>query len=160
MRCRRFLWLSAFALVANLAAADFACPVTAKPDPVFVPPAPYEPNTDPGYFWYGTNELWTDLPDDGIWHGLPYAKDEGFGNKLFLWQQGYDGLREPQPDIIVVLRRLDGKAPLAHMRGGTNALFPGANAMLIGVTFPTLGCWEVTSYYAGHTLTFVLSIRP
>jgi hypothetical protein len=36
------------------------CPVTAPPEPRFVPPKPsrtYGPN--PGEFWYGTNGLWS-----------------------------------------------------------------------------------------------------
>jgi hypothetical protein len=143
----------------TLAAAEFTCPVTKPQSPPFVAPAPYEPNAPDTDFWYGTSQLWTGLPLDGIWAGLPYTKNEGYGNKLFLWEAGYDGLRDPQPDIIVVTRRLDKKAPLWSHRSGTNALFPGANAMLTGVNFPTLGCWEVSAYHAGHTLTFVLSIH-
>lgn len=148
----------------NLRAADFTCPVTPAPDPPFVPPAPYAPvmkDADPqGSFWFGTNALWTALPADGVWAGLPFTKNEGYGNKLFLWKAGYDPLRELQPDIIVVTRRLDAKAPLWSRRGGTNAMFPGGPAMLTGVNFPSTGCWEVNAWHAGHTLTFVLSIQP
>jgi hypothetical protein len=118
-------------------------------------------DADPqGAFWFGTNELWTALPVDGVWEGLPFTENEGYGNKLFLWQVGYDpqtGFEEP--DIIVVTRRLDATAPLWSKRGGTFALFPGAPAMLIGVNFPSVGCWEVNAWHAGHTLTFVLSIQ-
>ena len=140
-------------------AADKPCPVTTPPNPPFVPPAPFEPNAGKGSFWYGTPSLWGNLQADGVWRALPHD-DKGYSNKLFLWQQDYDWRKEPQPDIIVVLRRLDAEAPLVNMRGGTHAIFDGTASMLIGVTVPTVGCWEVTSYHDGHTLAFVVSVQP
>lgn len=148
------------AVLPNLAAAEFSCPVTIPPDPPFVAPAPYPPNASPGRFWHGTNDLWTELPADGVERALPYNKDEGYSNKLPLWKQGYDGTKEPQPDIIVVVKRLDRTAPLVSSRGGTNAFADGNWTMLTGVTYPAAGCWEVTAAHAGHTLRFVLSIQP
>ena len=106
-----------------------------------------------------TGSLWTQLPNEGVWRGLPRRDNGGYFNKLFLWQQGYNGRSEPEPDIIVVLRRLDVTAPLVSQRGGTNAFFDNTWAMLTGVLFPTQGCWEVTTYHDGQTLTFVLSIQ-
>jgi hypothetical protein len=164
VKTRLFLWLSALilpALVPNLVAADTAntCPVTTAPNPPFVPPAPYPPNAGQGAFWHGTPGLWTNLGVEGIWRALP-RRENGYFNKLFLWQQGYDWRKEPQPDIIVVVRRLDAEAPLVSSRGGTNAIMGKDSAMLTGVTFPTEGCWEVTSYHEGHTLTFVVSVQP
>jgi hypothetical protein len=163
VQIRRLLWLPVFvfaALVTNLAAAGFTCPVTTPPGPRFVPSAPYAANADERSFWYGTTDLWTLLPVTGVERALPYTKSEGYSNKLFLWKQGYEGTKEPQPDIIVVVKRLDATMPLTSSRGGTNAFFDGNWAMLTGVTYPTAGCWEVTSYHAGHTLTFVVSVQP
>jgi hypothetical protein len=158
----RFLWVSAVvlaSLVPTLAAADYSCPVTTASEPPFVPSAPYEPNAPAGEFWYGTNALWAMLPINGVWSGLP-SENGGYTNKLPLWKQGYDGTKEPQPDIILVLKRLDAKAPLVSSRGGTNAFADGVWTMLTGIDFPTAGCWEVTAANGGHTLTFVLSIQP
>jgi hypothetical protein len=170
MRLRLFLWLPVFtlaALVTDLAAAadrEYTCPVTNPPNPSFVPPAPYRPNAGARGFWYGNNALWTQLPVEGVWRGLP-RDNEGYFNKLFLWQQGFDWRKEPKPDIIVILRRLDVQVPLVSSRGGTVALsgtsgIYDTSAMLTGVLFPTEGCWEVTGYHEGHVLTFVLSIEP
>ena len=49
------------------------CPVT-KPyqTSLFVPPLPYAPKAPLGYFWFGTNRLWTMLPVNGTWEGLPH----------------------------------------------------------------------------------------
>jgi hypothetical protein len=147
------------ALVPDLT-VEAACPVTIPSNPPFVPPAPYQPNAAKGRFWYGTNALWAQLPIDGVWRGLPRRESGRYFNKLFLWEPGYDGRTEPQPDIVVVLKRLDTTMPLVSARGGTNAYFDSSWAMLTGVLFPTEGCWEITSSHAGHTLTFVLSIQP
>jgi len=32
--------------------------------------------------------------------------------------------------------------------------------MLVGVDIPTIGCWEITGRYAGHTLSFVVWVAP
>jgi hypothetical protein len=163
MRIRRLPWLSLFLLVAlapNLPAADYNCPVTTPQNPPFVPPAPYEPNASEGRFWYGTNALWTQLPADGVERALPYDKDEGYSNKLPLWEQGNNGTKEPRPDIIVVVKRLDAKASLVSSRGGSNVFADGAWTLLTGVTYATTGCFEVTAAHDGHMLTFILSIQP
>jgi hypothetical protein len=135
------------------------CPITTVPATPFVPPIPYRPTAAPDSFWFGTNGLWTSLGVQGVWHSPP-RRDDGYFNKLFLWQEGYDVQKEPKPEIVVILRRLDSDAPLVVSRGGTNAHFGGTWAMLTGVTFPTEGCWEITTYHAGHLLTFVGSVQP
>jgi hypothetical protein len=155
-----FRFLCVAVLVAtDLVAAD-NCPVTKPPSSPFIPPAPYTANTDPGRFWFGDQDLWTNLPANGIWHGLPYHANEGYFNKLFLWKPGFDGRKEEQPDITVVVRRLDANAPLVTSRYGTNAFIAPMWAMLTGVNFPTHGCWEVTASNEGHKLTFVVSVQP
>ena len=154
MRLRRLLCSAVFvfALVANAMLAADTCSVTTPPNPSFGPPAPYPPNASQSSFWYGTPGLWANLPNDGVWHGLL--------TKLFLWQQRYDWRKEEWPDIIVVLRRVDVKAPLVSSRGGTNAFIERASVMLTGFAFPSTGCWEITSYHDGHMLSFVASVQP
>ncbi|HEV1288294.1 MAG TPA: hypothetical protein VNU44_23420 [Bryobacteraceae bacterium] len=153
----RFLFVAAL-IVPNLLAQK-SCPVTKPPNPAFIPPAPYQVNAGLDAFWYGDKDLWTVLPVDGSRNGLPYRKNEGYSNKLFLWKQGYDGVKEPEPDITVVVRPLLGQPPTATSHYGTNAFFDHTWQMLTGVTFPATGCWEVTASNAGHKLTFVLSIQ-
>ena len=159
MEFRRFLWAAVFILAAipNLTAAE-ACPVTTPPNPPFVPQAPYNPNAGPKAFWFGTNAFWTRLYADGLWHGS--RNEMGYTGKLFLWEPGYNGPREPQPDLIVVLRRLDANAPLVSIRNGTNAFFDGTWQLLTGIDIPTEGCWELTAHHAGKILSFVVSIQP
>jgi hypothetical protein len=153
-----------FLCVAGLLASNLlgqkSCPVTKPFDPPFIPPAPYVANADPGMFWHGDKDLWTLLPVNGMWHALPYRENEGYFNKLFLWKPGFDGRKEEQPDITVVVRPLDGHAPPVTSRYGTNAFIDPRWAMLTGLTFPAAGCWEVTASNGGHKLTFVVSVQP
>ena len=79
------------------------CAVT-SPDETFVPPDPYPSHAADGAFWHGNRDLWTQLSNEGIWRGLPHG-DDGYSNKLFLWQQGYDWRKEPKPEIVLILRR-------------------------------------------------------
>lgn len=141
-----------------LIAAQPSCPVTTRPNPPFVPPAPFRPILLNGAFWYGTDTLWTKLPASGTWR--LDRRDGVYGNKLFLWRQGYDALKEPRPEITVVVKRLDADTPIVRSRGGTSAKLDGSWAMLTGIGFSTGGCWEITASNDGYSLTFVLLIKP
>ena len=61
------------------------------------------------------------------------------------------------PDLTVTGRRLDAPAPPLLVSPPTNADAPGLGpSMLVGVNFPTLGCWKISGTYKGHTLSFVI----
>jgi hypothetical protein len=140
------------------------CPISKSPVRPFVPPSPYPAKTSPHSFWFGTVKLWTSLPTDGTWRGLPHytPDDPTFRQKLLFWRKGYNWRTESPPRLIVRGRRLDASAP--------PLAFDGANAgwqddkehpfMVTGVNFPTLGCWEVTADYHGDKLTFVVWVAP
>ena len=137
------------------------CPVRRAPSPPFVPPAPYPAATGPGAFWFGTQKLWTNLPVDGTWKGLPHyrPKDSAFRNKLFWWHEGYDWRAENLPELTVTGRRLDSPAPpLATDKHANNGWTndPHHPFMVAGVFIPTLGCWEITGDYKGDKLSYVV----
>jgi hypothetical protein len=136
------------------------CPVTRPPDPPFTPPAPY-PQSAPGEdFWYGTDSLWTAVPQNGAWSALPY-NPEGFTQKVFWWRKGYSWTEEPEPQLAVTGQRLDAPAPPLNVSKATNAFSEGiGSAMLVGVDFPTSGCWEVTGHYRDVVLSFVVWVGP
>ena len=48
--------------------------------------------------------------------------------------------------------------PEVEIRNATNADFEGTGAMLVGVDFPTLGCWQVTAHYLEAALTFIVNV--
>jgi hypothetical protein len=136
------------------------CHVTQPQTPRLVPPEPY-PETDPsGGFWYGTNELWTDLQPDGRWYSLPKS-EAGYGNKLAFWREGYSQTKEPEPEITLSARQLDGDAIVEPVVYGTNAYHPDyGQFMMTGIELPTLGCWEITAEYRDATLSFVVWVTP
>jgi hypothetical protein len=137
------------------------CPITVPQDPPFTAPEPYSANSPfDSYFWYGSNSLWTDLPRDGIWYGLPH-NTAGYTQKVFWWREGYVWNEEPEPQLIVSGERLDAAAPRLIASEATNA-YAGdiGSAMLVGVDLPTLGCWKITGSYVDAELSFVVWVAP
>jgi hypothetical protein len=136
------------------------CPVT-KPyqTSLFVPPFPYPAKAPVGWFWFGTDRLWTQLPANGIWSGLGHSTpdDPTFGQKLAFGRQDYDALKEPRPKLRVTGRRLDAPAPPLVSAKATNGWVQRNQPFMVtGVNLPTLGCWEITAHYEDDELTFVV----
>src|SRR5512134_1755129 len=136
------------------------CPVTVPQTPPFIPPSPYDSLGFKDEFWYGSNSLWTALRQDGVWRALPH-NPEGYTQKVFWWRDGYIWNEEPQPELIVTGKRLDASAPPLIVSRATNAYASDiGSAMLVGVDFPTLGCWKITGQYQAAELSFVVWVAP
>ena len=137
------------------------CPVTLPEKATFEAPEPYSTNVPwDGFFWYGSDELWTVLRTDGVWAGLP-LNPEGYTQKIMWWSDQYVLQDELQPALVVTGKRLDVEAPPLKFHGATNAFADDiGDAMLIGVDFPMLGCWEITGQYKETELSFVVWIAP
>ncbi|MEO8395339.1 MAG: hypothetical protein ABI700_20255 [Chloroflexota bacterium] len=137
------------------------CLITLAPNTPFIAPAPNSPFAPrAGDSWIGSASLWTVLPDSGIWSGLP-LNPEGYSQKVMWWRQGYSWTDEPKPALTVTGRRLDESAPPLNVSNATNAFAEDIqSAMLVGVDFPTLGCWEITGHYADSELSFVVWVAP
>jgi hypothetical protein len=74
------------------------------------------------------------------------------------WRQGYDWRKQPTPKLKIMGRRLDSQAPPLDV-DGPNAVGvsgPPGNYMMVGLTFPTPGCWEITGHDENDELTFVV----
>jgi len=137
-----------------------SCPITVPQDSTFIPHAPYDALGIEGTFWYGSNSLWTAVPQDGIWWGLPH-NPSSYTQKVFWWREGYIWAEEPEPDLIVTGERLDAPAPPLISSKGTNAYASDiGSAMLVGVDLPTLGCWKITGKYKDAELSFVVWVAP
>jgi hypothetical protein len=137
-----------------------SCPVT-KPyqRSIFVPPSPYRAKPSAGDFWFGSDTLWTALPINGTWRGLPHytPSDPSFRQKLLFGRQGYDWHTEPQPKLTVTGKRLDSPAPpLLSDQANNGWVRPDQPFIVTGINFPTLGCWEITGHYRDDKLTFVV----
>lgn len=160
MLCSVLAATAVLALSIQVARAQGACLITLPPNPPFVPPAPYLRDVTDDAFWYGTEALWTSLSINGKWGGL--HNDEGYRSKLFFWVKGYDWRKEPEPELIVTGRRLDGDAPDLAVAHANNAFLGSrdAAAMVTAFEIPTVGCWELTAHYRGHRLTWVVLVEP
>jgi len=137
------------------------CPVTLPEKITFQAPEPYSPDAPwEGMFWYGREHLWTALNTNGVWDGLP-DNPEGYTQKIMWWSDLYSLKDELEPALVVMGRRLDADAPPLKFDGATNASASDiGDAMLTGVDFPTLGCWEITGQYKKTGLTFVVWVAP
>lgn len=137
------------------------CPVTTTSILSFEALEPYSPVAPwEGIFWFGSDHLWTALPNDGVWAGLP-LNPSGYTQKIMWWSSLYNLPAEPEPALVVTGRRSDADVPPLRFYGATNAFADDiGDAMLTGVEFPTLGCWEVTGQYKKTGLTFVVWIAP
>ena len=150
----------ASAPVASQSSSSAGCPVT-RPEPPFVPPPP-SLAVPPALYesaWFGSRELWTMIDRDGeVWaeSGLPRGPN-GLTQKTFWWSADWSPDAEPEPAITVTGARLDGTGTL-ESSGGTNASADFGTAMLVGVEFPTAGCWQLTGRYRNATLSYVVSI--
>ena len=136
------------------------CAVT-LPAPVLVPPPP-APASPPAYYgsdWFGSPALWTMIERDGeVWKqsSLPH-NPEGLTQKTFWWSADWQPDSEPQPAITVIGTRLDGSGDFTF-GDGTNASADFGTAMLVGVDFPSAGCWQLTGRYRDAELRYVVWI--
>lgn len=141
------------------------CRVTLPAAELFVPPSPYPAKPpDEGSFWFGTEKLWTRLPTEGAWRGLPHYRptDSAYRQKTFWWRKGYYWRADPTPNLKVSGKRLDATArPLVASRATNGYREQDLKSfMLVGVDFPTAGCWEVTGQFGDDSLTFVVWVAP
>ncbi|MGZ9222919.1 MAG: hypothetical protein ACXW4Q_12495 [Anaerolineales bacterium] len=132
------------------------CPLTVPQDPLFIPPAPYSNLGFKGEFWYGANSLWTAVPKNGVWSDLPH-NPEGYTQKIFWWSDLFSLKDELGPELVVTSERLDAEAPPLQASKATNASAADiGSAMLVGVDFPTAGCWKITGQYKNSELSFIV----
>lgn len=136
------------------------CPLTLPQDPAFVPPGPYAELGFGGSFWYGSDLLWTSLPENGAWANLPH-NPEGLTQKTFWWSEQFFWRDELEPALLVTGERLDAKAPSFTYSDATNASATDiGSAMLMGINIPTPGCWKITGMYKKTDLSFVVWVAP
>ena len=140
--------------------ASEACIVT-RPNPPFDAPSPYPSSPpDASYAWFGTPQLWTMLQLDGeVWDAANASFPVGI--KMFWWSSNWAGMREEQePAITVVATRLDAPGAVTTDHA-TNAAADslGGEAMLVGIEFPSPGCWQLTAEYRGAVLSYIVWIK-
>ena len=132
------------------------CPVTTPSQQSLLLPIDIEYENR---FWYGTPALWTNLPIDGIWQELPHDKD-GYVQKVVFWSEDFEALSQPNPALTLSGRRLDDWAPTFSLSDATHGFDETGSFMLIGISIPNEGCWEITTEYRDEKLTYVVLVIP
>jgi hypothetical protein len=112
----------------------------------------------PDAIWYGSEALAVALKPEGYWIGM--GSEENYRDKLFWWSHGYSAHADPYPALIVTGRRLDAISPPAEVSRATNVLGSsrGRDGMLLLVSFPSEGCWEIRGTYKGQELQFIVQV--
>ncbi|MGH8947121.1 MAG: hypothetical protein ACRDVL_13365 [Acidimicrobiia bacterium] len=135
-----------------------SCPVTVLGKEAFTPASEALEGPPKMYdaVWYGTPELYTMINRDGKdsanrWLG---------GEKTFWWSENFSISDEPEPDINVTARRLDKKTTYEANQTTHGMRDDIGNFMLVGVTLPEAGCWELTATYRGASLSYVIWVAP
>ncbi len=145
------------------------CPVTLPSEESFVPPYPV-PTSSAAHFGlvadgkFGTEKLWTVLPNDGIWRGPIPSKlgDFAYSDKLS-WFRVHPAFSLNDGPLTITGKRLDGPAPSfteTYLGGGG---FPDddENAMIMGgIEIPVFGCWEIKGHYRDQELSFIVWVTP
>ena len=141
------------------------CPVTRpyQDGSLFVPPSPYPQNPGKGNFWYGSDKLWTALPVDGTWRGLPHytPDDPTFRQKLAFYRQGYTAQDQPQPPRLSIMgRRLDAATSKLGLDSPNTVWHddPDHSFIMTAVNFWALGCWEIKATYKDDEIKFVVRV--
>ena len=135
------------------------CPATRPPDPAFAPQMGIAP--EQGYFFYGSDALWTTLPISGVWEALPQS-EQGFTQKMFWWSEDFDISVEINPSLTVTALLLDDKNTQPLMTASspaTTGQHGTGSFMLVGMDFPSAGCWQVTGAYRNATLVFSILVK-
>lgn len=109
-----------------------------------------------GFKWVGTTSLAAQVPQDGHWSAM--GPEYNYRDKWWWWREGYRAREETQPKLSITAKRLDGPAPSVEISNATNAFGPGWDRMLVGMEFPTAGCWEVIGSYHDQELRFVFQV--
>jgi hypothetical protein len=140
------------------------CPVTVPPAAGFVPPGPYPPKPSSDGVWYGSAELWTILDSRGaVWSDLPVGKNGHVGDKTLWFSEKFSTAEgedfSGNADITVTAVHRGGSAPKV-VEGGVPS-FNGhiRNFLLVGLSVPEPGCWEVNASYQGAELSYVMLVK-
>jgi hypothetical protein len=122
-----------------------------------VPPGPFSQRSNPKVFWYGTDDLGTSLPANGVWlfeKKNPLAELRLL-RAIHLWRQpSWDA--KSKAKLIVTASRLDAAVPTATGGSPWGGWLEESQQVIVNIRFPTSGCWRVTARYEDQEITFTV----
>ena len=155
-----FNTLLLLASVVGHSAWSFECPVTKVSTENPIEPwqqIDSQSNWSDQFAWHGSEELAALIPRNGQWVGMGPERD--YFNKFWWWRKGFDSRNESQPDLTITATRLDEYSePVLITNASSGINSSGWNAMLIGMSFPSQGCWKVMGSYKDTQLTLVFAV--
>ena len=137
--------------------AETACPVTKGSD---YPINPRMPGSD---FWFGNSQLAAVIPEDGIWPTT--AEGALISVKSLWWSSEFDTTKPPTLEVTVA--SLDGKASDVRVSHSSfvdiysqeGAVDNKKYLVMVGIAFPSEGCWSVTGRFSGHKLEYIVATK-
>lgn len=135
------------------------CAVTEAPKQVFVPPPPFEASPEAGHFYFGSDDFWTILPENGTW-GTQHDQPTYDRRKIAWFSRSFWWLSGQESQLKVQARKLDGSNISIHGGRATNGFLPNRQEsfMLSSIEFPSTGCWEITAQFRGQELKFTVLV--
>ena len=130
------------------------CPVTMPSQSPVATAPPATGHTS--HAWYGSENLAAFIPSSGSWQGMGPA--HGYRDKFWWWANGYDASLPPLAPLKLTVTRLSGLPHEFVMTTETGGYNDDWNAMLIGMEFPTVGCWQVVGNYQQQQLMVVFLV--
>lgn len=109
---------------------------------------------DGNFVWVGNGKLAARVPRDGLWTAM--GPQYNYRDKWWWWKEEYRA-KVDAPNLVITATRLDQPSQVV-VRNATNAYGPGWDAMLVGMEFPSPGCWEVVGRYHDEELRFVFKV--
>jgi hypothetical protein len=111
-----------------------------------------------GFVWVGSPKLAAHVPETDHWTAM--GPEHNYFDKWWWWREGYRAIEEPEPDLVITATRLDEDLSPVVISNATNAISSDGNRdlMLVGMEFPTSGCWEVVGRYQDQELRFVFKV--
>ncbi len=135
-------------------AVEESCPVTIATAPSI--DGPFDPW--PHGAWYGSDALAVLIRTDGKWMGM--GAEHNYRDKQWWWSEDYDSRTEQNLGLVVTGRRLGNQSSVADISqatAGSRDDWRGP-VMLVGVEFPSTGCWEIRGEYRGQVVTFIVDV--
>jgi hypothetical protein len=124
--------------------------------PVTLPNGNRPPGQPRNVSWYGNGMLWAGVAPDGVWAHPPdrVGADGSIGDKL-LWVT-----TPPWRAPTLTGERIDAPAPPLHvLRMNQGSFSSAANPSFMSpVSFPSAGCWRLTSRLGDLSLTYVVEV--
>jgi hypothetical protein len=145
----------------TVAVSEETCQVTLWADSPVAASGALPIGPDSSHGWYGSEALAALIPKNGKWNGM--GPKRNYGDKFWWWRRGFNAKLEPSPQLVVSARRMDGQEgsfELANASSGYSSN-PDSdwNSILIGMEFPSAGCWEIIgTYNDAETLKFVMQV--